>query len=262
MECRLDDITVYYEAYGAGRPLIMIHGWSIDHHPMVAEMEPIFGGREGWQRIYLDLPGHGRTPGRPWITNQDRMLEVVLDFIDAVIPGQRFAVAGASLGAYLARGVVYRKAAQVDGLLLTVPVILADTALRTRPPRVALVQDPALATELGPDEAGVLDLLVVQTREVVDALRPATPRRVRRATGPFRPPSERTPPTTPSPSMWMPYPSPSLRPRSSWPVGRTASSGTATPGASWRATPGPRLPCWTAPATAWKSSKRACSTPW
>ena len=51
---------------------------------------------DGWKRIYLDLPGHGRTPGKDWITNQDGMLDVVLDFIDAVIPGQRFVVAGAS----------------------------------------------------------------------------------------------------------------------------------------------------------------------
>jgi hypothetical protein len=37
------------------------------------------------------------------------MLEVVADFIDHVIPGQRFAIVGASTGAYLARALSIAK---------------------------------------------------------------------------------------------------------------------------------------------------------
>ena len=169
MICELKDIPVHYELFGEGRPIIMLHGWGIDHHHMMSTMEPIFGQRHGWKRIYLDLPGHGKTPGRDWIPNQDGFLDVVLDFIDAVIPGQRFVVAGASAGAYLARGVVYRRMESMDGLLLEVPLITAYAARRQVPSPVTLVADPALVSTLSPDEAeGYFPFAVVQSQKVAD----------------------------------------------------------------------------------------------
>jgi pimeloyl-ACP methyl ester carboxylesterase len=170
MECKLNDITVYYELLGEGRPIIMLHGWSMDHRHMVSDMEPLFRQRDGWKRIYLDLPGHGTTPGKDWITNQDKILDVVLEFIDNVIPGQRFVVVGTSAGAYLARGVVHHRSASIDGLLLTVPVIVHG-AKRHVPSPVTLVADSALVSELEPDEAEVLQFGVVQSRKVVDYMR-------------------------------------------------------------------------------------------
>jgi len=171
MDCELKDITVHYELLGEGRPIIMLHGWSVDHRHMVSDMEPLFRQRDGWKRIYLDLPGHGRTPGKDWITNQDKILDVVLDFIDSVIPGQRFVVAGTSAGAYLARGVFHHRSASIDGLLLTVPLIVADDAKRHVPSRVTLVADPALEAESEPAEAELFQLPVVQSRKVFDYIR-------------------------------------------------------------------------------------------
>ena len=172
MDCILKDITVHYELFGTGRPIIMLHGWSVDLRHMVSDLEPLFRHRGGWKRIYLDLPGHGRTPGKDWITNQDKILDVVLDFIDRVIPGQRFVVVGASAGAYLARGVVHHRSASIDGLLLTVPVIMADDATRHVPAHITLVEDPALISALDPDEAeGLFQFAVVQSQKVVDYTR-------------------------------------------------------------------------------------------
>jgi pimeloyl-ACP methyl ester carboxylesterase len=172
MDCELKDITVHYEMLGEGRPIIMLHGWSVDHRHMVSDLEPVFGHRDGWKRIYLDLPGHGLTPGKDWITNQDKILDVILDFIDNVIPGQRFVVGGVSAGAYLARGVVHHRSASIDGLLLTVPVIVADDTKRHVPTHVTLVADSALVSKLEPDEAeGLFQSAVVQSRKVVDYIR-------------------------------------------------------------------------------------------
>jgi pimeloyl-ACP methyl ester carboxylesterase len=100
------------------------------------------------------------------------MLDVLLDFIDNVIPGQRFVVAGASAGAYLARGIAYHKSASLDGLLLVVPLIVADDEKRRVPSHITLVEDPALAAELGPGEAELFNqLAVVQSRKWVDVLK-------------------------------------------------------------------------------------------
>ncbi len=133
MRYKLRNIEIYYEEFGSGRPLLMLHGWPADHRQMVYDMEPLFQNRDGWRRIYPDLPGMGKTSGADWITHQDHMLDVVLEFIDAIAPGQRFSVAGTSYGGYLARGVIYRRIAQVDGLLLQAPMILAHAEGRKLP---------------------------------------------------------------------------------------------------------------------------------
>lgn len=172
MECKLDNITVHYEMFGEGRPIVMLHGWPLDHRHMVSDMEPLFRGRGGWRRIYPDLPGMGKTSGADWITHQDQMLEIVLGFIDAVIPKQRFVAAGNSYGGYVARGLVYRKADLMDGVFIMVPVIVADGAKRTLPPRVTLVEDAALMAELAPDEVEAhKGITVVQSRQMVDFFR-------------------------------------------------------------------------------------------
>jgi pimeloyl-ACP methyl ester carboxylesterase len=169
MRCELENITVHYELYGEGRPILMLHGWAGDHRPMVTAMEPLFTQRGGWQRIYPDLPGMGRTPAPAWLATQDQVLDVVLAFIDKVIPGQRFAVIGVSYGGFLARGVVYRRAAWMDGVLLQVPLIKADPAAQHLPPKTTLVADPEFGAQMEAVGAqGYLDLPVVQGPKAVE----------------------------------------------------------------------------------------------
>ena len=172
MECQLNNISVHYKIHGEGHPLIALHGFGPDHRLMTGCMEPIFEHRSGWQRIYLDLPGMGKTPGKEWITNSDQMLDVVLDFMDQVLPGQRFALAGESYGGYLARGVIYRKPALVDGLLLICPLIIPDQTKRSVPPHGALVKDPTLLSSLEPSQREEFEsFAVVQSQSVWERTR-------------------------------------------------------------------------------------------
>lgn len=176
MYADLDDLAVFYETYGTGRPTVMLPGRPSDHRVMVRLMEPLFARRDGWLRLYPDLPGTGRTPALDRLATHDDMLAVVLAFTDTVIPGQRFGLAGLSYGGYLARGVVAHRAATIDGVLLYVPQVTADLTQAQLPPRTTLVADPRLLASVPPDEAqGVADLLaelaVVQTPPVVAAVR-------------------------------------------------------------------------------------------
>jgi len=152
MDCQLENIKINYEVFGEGRPMVLLHGYWTDHRQIAGCMEPVFENCDGWKRVYLDLPGMGRTPGKEWITNADIMLDIVCQFIDAIIPDENFVVGGYSYGAYLARGVLHRKFAQVDGLFIVCPVIIANSTDRTKPPQEILIKDLDCVAELTPEE--------------------------------------------------------------------------------------------------------------
>ena len=59
--CNVNTAEIYYEDYGEGQPILMIHGFSPDHRLMSGCMEPIFKEREGYRRIYINLPGMGQS---------------------------------------------------------------------------------------------------------------------------------------------------------------------------------------------------------
>jgi len=162
------NIPIYYEVVGSGRPLLSIHGWSPDHRLMKGCLEPVFQTLDvQWQRIYFDLPGMGQTPGAPWINGSDAMLEVVLAFIDGVLPGKHFAVAGESYGGYLARGVVKQRPEQVDGMLLICPVADQSTRLEHAPAFQVIEKDEAFVNSLSEEEQKFFTgINVVQTPRV------------------------------------------------------------------------------------------------
>ena len=167
MQCDLGDVTIHYEAYGAGRPVVMLPGRPSDHRVMARFMEPLFAQRDGWLRLYPDLPGTGSSPAVDRLATHDQMREAMLALIDAVIPRQRFVLAGLSYGGYLARGVVYHRAASIDGVLLCAPQVKADSATAQLPPKTTIVEDPPLVADLGPGAS----LVVAQTPPVVEAVR-------------------------------------------------------------------------------------------
>ncbi len=172
MECQLENITVHYETFGQGKPIILLHGWPADHRQAVDAFETVFAQRTGWKRIYPDLPGMGQTRGADWIRGSDQMLEVMTQFIDQVIPNQRFAIAGVSYGGYLARGLVHRRAPLIDGMLLVVPLIMPDNAKRIRPEHMVVAKDEDFTAELAHIDPNIaqelLEVVVAQNRQLLD----------------------------------------------------------------------------------------------
>lgn len=156
-------VPVHYESRGSGRAVLMIHGFTLDRRSLLGCMEPVFARRAGWRRIYFDLPGMGRTPGSGAIASADDMLDVVLGFIDAVIPGERLSLVGQSYGGYLARGVLARKAASIDGMALICPVVVAERAKRDLPRHSVVARDEALLGSLSGADAFMANF-VVQNR--------------------------------------------------------------------------------------------------
>ncbi len=173
MQVEVRGIPVHYQAIGAGRPLVLLHGGGTDHRLMTHAFEPAFEGREGWLRLYPDLPGMGRTPAADWIQGEDDMLAVVEGFVDAVVGGQRIALAGASYGGYLALGYVHRRAASLDGLLLVAPAVRPAGGPTRLPPHQVFERDEAVIASLAEDEQGWALRSVVQTAENLEFFRAA-----------------------------------------------------------------------------------------
>jgi len=172
MECQLENISVNYETFGEGRPIVLLHGYWTDHRQIAGCMEPVFESRDGWKRIYPDLPGMGKTPGQEWVTSSDKMLDVVCEFIDTVIPDEHFVVGGYSYGTYLARGVLHHKFTQIDGLLLVCPVIIANSSERTKPPQEILIKDAELVSKLTPEEREEFEhWAAVQSQRILERTR-------------------------------------------------------------------------------------------
>jgi pimeloyl-ACP methyl ester carboxylesterase len=168
MECSLENITVHYDVFGEGKPIIVLPGWGLNARFTAHETEPYFKQRTDWKRIYIDPPGHGKTPGKEWITNLDKMLEIILACVDQLTAGQRFSLIGTSLGAYLARGVRYFRPDLIDGIAMIVPAIIAEDQKRTVPPRQVLVEEPGIRAEITAVEKDLYDMAVVHTRKWLD----------------------------------------------------------------------------------------------
>ncbi|TKJ16863.1 MAG: 2-hydroxy-6-oxo-6-phenylhexa-2,4-dienoate hydrolase [Promethearchaeota archaeon Loki_b32] len=173
MECVLENLKIYYEIYGEGKPVLMLHGFMPDHRLMKGCVEPIFEHRDNYKRIYFDLPGMGKTPGPKWLISTDQMLDVVLEFIDKVIPNEKFIIASESYGSYLARGIILKKSNFIEGVLFICPLIIPQPEERDLPQEFSVImKDNELISSLNPLEVEELEeSLVIQKREVWERYR-------------------------------------------------------------------------------------------
>jgi pimeloyl-ACP methyl ester carboxylesterase len=172
LECQLSKASIKYESIGEGIPLLVIHGFSCDHQYIQNDLEPLFVDRAGWQRIYIDLPGHGQSKWPDWVTNEDQILDLLCEFVDQVLPGKRFVLVGESWGGAFSLGIVNRLGEIIDGLYLTVPYINLKREPEILPEHQVLVENDEFMNKIqaeDPDWAS--DYLVVQDPDFVDRLR-------------------------------------------------------------------------------------------
>ena len=167
MNLNIDDLSVYYEIYDTGIPIVMIHGFGPDHRILKGCMEPIFKSKKGYKRIYFDLPGMGKTKGVNWIHNADEMLDLILKFIQKVIPEQKFLIIGESYGAYLARGLIEKKGHDIYGAIFICPGIIMDRSKRILPEFHVIIRDSEFLSSLSPQDAKEFEEMhVIQTKAI------------------------------------------------------------------------------------------------
>lgn len=161
MYTEVDGVNIYYEAHGEGLPILMLHGYGIDHNIMVGCMEPIFKKRPGYRRIYIDLPGMGKSKAPGWLGNSDQVLDIVIKFSEKAIPEGDFLVAGESYGGYIARGMVYKIPERLQGVLLICPVMVGDRSKRQLPPRTVFVRDEKLLAGINTEDRKFFERMLI-----------------------------------------------------------------------------------------------------
>lgn len=114
---------MFYEEMGHGTPFLLIHGWAIDHRFLMNALEPVFdelSKKADIRRIYVDVPGMGQSiPGE--VRNGDGIIEVLMEFMNEIAPGEKFYIGGNSFGASLSRAIVAKWPEKILGAMLIVP---------------------------------------------------------------------------------------------------------------------------------------------
>ena len=150
--CKVPQAEIYYEDIGEGIPILLLHGFTPDHRLMSGCMEPLFSLRNGWRRIYVDLPGMGLTKDYNGINNSDDMLNTLVDFIESILPNQEYIVVGESYGGYLARGLIQKHKERILGAAFICPVIIPQHSDRTVEKHIILKSDNPFLKTLSQEE--------------------------------------------------------------------------------------------------------------
>jgi pimeloyl-ACP methyl ester carboxylesterase len=112
---KVNDISMYYEIYGTGEPLVLISGFSADHIQWGLILEHL---TPHYQVIVLDNRGAGKTdvPEGPY--NIEQMAQDIADLCSQLgITKAHFV--GNSMGGYLAQMLAYRHASIVKSVVIS-----------------------------------------------------------------------------------------------------------------------------------------------
>ena len=161
--------SLFTQECGSGVPVLVIPGWEMSGAVEAADFEPIFTKTTGFRRIYVDLPGHGKTPAHG-IQNLDDILSYLTKFIDARLGNERFLVVGSSCGALFARTVALKYREQIDGLLLRVPLIEPENSKRDLDLFTPLVRDEEVMSSISTEDKAQLGDVLIQTPAYVKTL--------------------------------------------------------------------------------------------
>ena len=171
----VDGVRVHYVEHGPPsgggvRTAVLVHGFPVDHRIMTGAFEPVFAERQGWRRVYVDLPGMGRTRA-PGVASTDDVFRILRGAVQALVPDGDYVVVGQSYGGYLARGLAAADPDRVAGLAAVVTVVEPGHELRHVPERQVLVREPALLARVGAEALDAEEVLVVQTEQTWERAR-------------------------------------------------------------------------------------------
>lgn len=158
-------IAPYVVRRGEGIPLIAVHGNGVDHRILLA-LDECLAEVGQWERIYLDLPGFGRTPPLDNAGGLPEIAEWLCGAVHDLVGDAPYAILASSLGGVLARHLVARMPDQVLGFALIAPAVETHAERRRTPSRTVLRWDRSLIASLPASDArDYEEMAVVQSPE-------------------------------------------------------------------------------------------------
>lgn len=159
----------YCVSEGEGLPVVFVHGMGVDHRSLMLLDEAFADAAV--RRIYLDLPGFGRTPALPetacGLPEMADWLQAAID--DLAGASAPFALVGNSMGGALVREVLAREPAHVAGMALIAPVVDPRHARRRVAEHVVAHPNPDLMHALPQEQ--VFDFIEMGVNQSFEAWR-------------------------------------------------------------------------------------------
>jgi pimeloyl-ACP methyl ester carboxylesterase len=156
------------QSYGEGPTVVLLPWFSLSHAAMAAACEPALA-RSGWRRLYLDLPGTGRSA--PVEPRSDAVADAVAQTIDALAGPAPVALAGCSYGGYLAAALASRDPDRIRGLLLICSGVRIRPADRDLSGVLPSAPEPGWLDDVPDQLRGHFEVAVGhQTRAVADRM--------------------------------------------------------------------------------------------
>ncbi len=171
MEIELPNGRIHAKELGFGTPVLIMHGGGLDHRHMLDAFEPVFDRAPGWRRVYIDLPGHGKSETDASVLSQDDVLNLISGFVNAVFEGERCALVGESRGSYHAMGLAHIRPDDFLGMMLIVAGGMSAGASARLPAHQTMVSAAEKATKNASTEAMArFQRLVVQRPDILEKI--------------------------------------------------------------------------------------------
>lgn len=155
------------QVLGEGLPLVVIHGFGVDHRIMLPLEDAI--EESGWQRIYIDLPWTEGNADSSNASSADQVAQGALDDIHECLGDRPFAVIGNSFGGMIARYVAHERRDQVLGLATLAGVYEPTHQARILPRRQVVREDASVLALAGQARDDYEEMAVVQSQTTLEA---------------------------------------------------------------------------------------------
>ncbi len=109
---KINDIELAYERRGTGTPLVLLHGYPLDHH-LWDDVAPLLG--DTFDLIIPDLRGFGESTTVDRQFSMDDYASDIAGLLD-ILEIQKAAIAGHSMGGYVALAFARLYPERVNGL--------------------------------------------------------------------------------------------------------------------------------------------------
>jgi len=119
-------IELAYVERGAGTPLLLVHGYPLDHSMWNAQIDTL-ADREGCRVIAPDLRGFGQSEASRGVVTMEDMADDLAALLDELGIDEPIVFCGLSMGGYVAFQFALKYAQRLAGLILCDTRAVADT---------------------------------------------------------------------------------------------------------------------------------------